>query len=29
MPLMAQAQNEAKNLKEKLAVEVSTRTKLS
>jgi len=29
LPLLAQAQNECKNLKEKIAVEVSTRTKLS
>lgn len=29
MALLTQSQNECKNLKEKLAVEVSTRTKLS
>ena len=29
LPLLAQAQNESKNLREKFAVEVSTRTKLS
>ncbi len=29
LPLLAQAQNECKNLREKFAVEISTRTKLS